>query len=360
MSDADPPLPHPRLRSPATWLLVLALIASAAVLRPFALELGAGLVLGYVSERPVRWVLRRIRRESSARWHWVVATGFAIVVLLALLLPALFALWVALRDLAAFLTGGSGTNLGRLPTTAVSWIQRRAAGYGLQFNPADITLRLRGALGAGGNYLGRHLGRALTATPAALFSLFLVLVAWVTFTVQGRPLRDRVIPEIIPWAREREIIRRTTAEVIEGVVLANVGVSVVQALVVAIATVALRIPNAAVWSVASFALSFVPFVGTGVVTLSATAWLFAAGRTGAAVAMLVVAILAGSIDNVLRPMLARGSTELPFLWMLVAFVGGVAAFGLAGVILGPLVLAWSVALWDAAHARTSIPPPDRL
>ena len=66
----------------------------------------------------------------------------------------------------------------------------------------------------------------------------------------------------------------------------------------------------------------------------------------ATVAMLVVAVIAGSIDNVLRPMLARGSSELPFVWMMVAFVGGVTAFGAAGVVLGPLVMALAVALWE--------------
>lgn len=351
MSDGDDAPPHPRWRSPATWLLLPTLVVAWLILRPFALELGAGLVFAYVSERPVDWILRRLKRSSRAAWRWGVAGGFAIGVLLVLLLPALFALWVALRDLVAFLSSAEPGAFGRMSSTTVSWLQQRAGGYGIHFNPADLSTRLRGALSAGGSFLAQQLGRALTATPAALFSLFLVLVAWVTFTVQGRPLRERILPELLPWPRERELLRRTTAEVINGVVLANIGVSVVQAMVVAVATVALRIPNAAVWSVASFAFSFVPFVGTGIVTVSATIYLFAADRTPAAVVMIVVSILAGSIDNVLRPMFARGSTELPFLWMLVAFVGGVAVFGLAGVILGPLVLAWTVALWDAAHTR---------
>lgn len=351
MSDDEAP-PHPRWRSPATWLLAPVLVAAALVLRPFALQLGAGLVFAFVSERPVRWILRRIKRESSRAWQWVVALAFAVTVLLVLLLPSMFALGVALRDFVVFLSNAqAGEVIGRVPSTVIAWLQERANGLGIRFTPSELSGRLGGALSASGAYLARTLGRGLSATPGAIFSLFLVLVAWVTFIVQGRPLRDRILPELIPWPREREILRRTTAEVIQGVVLANLGVSVVQATVVAVATVALRIPNAAVWSVASFAFSFVPFVGTGLVTVSATIYLFASGRTAAGVVMIVVSIIAGSIDNVLRPLFAQGSTELPFLWMLVAFVGGVSAFGLAGVILGPLVLAWTVALWDAAHTR---------
>jgi predicted PurR-regulated permease PerM len=126
-------------------------------------------------------------------------------------------------------------------------------------------------------------------------------------------------------------------------------VSVVQAGIVLVATLALRVPNAVVWGVASFALSFVPLIGTAAVTLSAAAWLLLMGRTGAAVVMVVVAIIAGSVDNILRPMLARGASELSFLWMMVAFVGGVTVFGVPGVILGPLALAWATALWEALH-----------
>jgi predicted PurR-regulated permease PerM len=340
----------PRWRSPTWWLLVAALVLSALVVKPFALELGTGLVFGFVSERPVAWMLRRAKRDGLA-WRWAAATTFVSVVMLVLLLPAVFALWVALRDAAELLTGEHAGDLGRGAQTVTAWLQRRLAGYGMRFDPAQWTARLQGVGNAAASAVARGAGRALTATPAAVFSFVVVITSWVTFTVEGPSLRARVLPELLPWPREREIVARTTAGVIESVVLANVGVSTIQAGVVAVATVALRIPNAAVWSVASFALSFIPFVGTGIVTVSATLYLLASGRQGAAVAMAVVAVIAGSIDNVLRPLLTRGGMDLSFLWRLVAFVGGIAVFGLGGVILGPLVLALSSALWQAAHTR---------
>lgn len=325
------------------------MLGSLWVVRPFLVELGAGIVFGYVAERPVEWLLRRLHREHDARWRAALSVVLVVGALLLLIVPAVMALWIALRDLASLLGDASPGELGRLGQRVVSWGQRRAGAWGVRLDTADLLRRAQGLSGAAAGAVARGAGRVLTATPAAVFSLVLVVVASASFAAEGRALRRAALPALIPWRRVREALARTTAGVIEGVVLANVGVSLIQATIVAVATVALGIPNAAVWSVASFALSFVPFVGTGLVTLSAAAYLFAVDRHGAGVAMLVVALIAGSIDNVLRPLLTQGSIELPFLWRLVAFVGGIAAFGVSGVIVGPLILAWAQALWAVTH-----------
>ena len=330
-------------------MLVAAVLGSVWVVRPFLVELGAGLVFGYVAEHPVDFLLRKLKREGNARWRAALSVALVVGALLLLIVPAVMAVWIALRDLATLLNDATPGQLGSLGRRIVEWAQARAGAWGMRLNTADLLRRAQGFSGSAATLVARGAGRVLTATPAAVFSLLLVVVASASFAAEGRALRRAALPALIPWEREREALARTTAGVIEGVVLANVGVSLIQATIVAVATVALGIPNAAVWSVASFALSFVPFVGTGLVTLSAAAYLFAMNRNGAGVAMLVVALIAGSIDNVLRPLLTQGSIELPFLWRLVAFVGGIAAFGVSGVIVGPLILAWAHALWAETH-----------
>ncbi len=349
----------PAWRSPLVWMLLGALALSALVVRPLALELGIGLVLGYVSERPVAWALRRLHREGSARWRWAVAVAVAVLASLVLLVPASIAVWVSIDELRRLLTSTTLGEVGHAPAAINAWIRHRL-GVGSDVVPtAMLAARGRALVETAGAWTARATGRALTAAPDAVFSAVVVMTAWVTFAVRGPAMRDAVLPRVVPWPRERGILRRTAAEVIDGVVLANVGVSVVQAFIISVATLALRIPHAVVWGVASFVLSFVPLVGTALVTVSATVYLFATGRTVATVVMLVVAVVAGGVDNVLRPMLARTSSELPFVWMMVAFVGGITVFGLAGVVLGPLVLAWAVALWNAREAdlAAKAPPP---
>jgi len=339
---------------PLRWLLGAALALAALVVRPLAFELGVALVLGFVTERPVAWLLARLRRDGE-RWRWAVGTAVVAAVALVVVLPAVFAGWVAVREIARLLAGADLAHLERAAGGLAERLRARAEGLGVTLPTAEIAARAQGYAGTVGAALARGTGRVLAQTPGALFSAGVVLVGWVTFAVEGRALRDAILPTVLPWPRERELLRRTTAAVIDGVVLANLGVSLVQSAIVSAATLVLRVPNAIVWGVASFALSFVPLLGTAAVTVSAAVWLALVGRTGAAVAMGVVALVAGSVDNVLRPLLARGGVDLPFLWMMVAFVGGVTVFGAAGVLLGPLVLAWVVALWRALAEEPAAP-----
>ena len=354
--------PSASWRSPLTLLLLASIAASAVVARPLAFELGAGLVFGYVTERPVAWLLRKMRRAHSERWRWIVASTVAIVAVLVLLIPSVLALWVAVDEFANLVSSLRSRSATLTPTLVTAWLTAHLGSLSRAIPMAELAERGRRGAEAVGAWAARTTGRGIAAAPDMIFSAIVVMTAWVTFAVRGPALREAILPRLLPWPRERAVVRRTTAEVIEGVVLANIGVSVVQAAIISIATLVLSVPHAIVWGVASFVLSFIPLVGTALVTLSAALYLFVAGRHGATVAMLVVAVVAGSIDNVLRPMLARGSSELPFVWMMVAFVGGVTAFGASGVVLGPLVMALAIALWESREedlrAPSSTAKPD--
>jgi predicted PurR-regulated permease PerM len=73
-------------------------------------------------------------------------------------------------------------------------------------------------------------------------------------------------------------------------------------------------------------------------------WLYLTGQTAWCIGMLVMTILAGSIDNVLRPMLIRKGVDLPFLLIFTGVMGGLLAFGIVGIFVGPVLLAVSYSL----------------
>ncbi len=80
-------------------------------------------------------------------------------------------------------------------------------------------------------------------------------------------------------------------------------------------------------------------LGPSLVLIPAVVWLYWSGDTGWGTFLLVWTLIVGSLDNFLRPILIRKGANLPLLLILAGVIGGLLAFGLVGIFVGPVVLA---------------------
>lgn len=93
--------------------------------------------------------------------------------------------------------------------------------------------------------------------------------------------------------------------------------------------------------------SFIPVVGTALIWVPATLYLFLIGDTAWAIFLLVWCIaVVGSIDNILRPLLMQGSGGMNTMMIFFSLLGGLQLFGLIGLIYGPLVFAITIVLFN--------------
>ena len=88
-------------------------------------------------------------------------------------------------------------------------------------------------------------------------------------------------------------------------------------------------------------------IGAVPVLLGGLAWLWWKDHTGWFVALLIWTIVVGSLDNILRPVLIKKGADLPLLLIFAGVIGGLFAFGLLGLFVGPVLLAVSYTLLDA-------------
>lgn len=118
------------------------------------------------------------------------------------------------------------------------------------------------------------------------------------------------------------------------------GSGLAQAIVATIAYVVIGVPEPFVLGLLTLMASVIPSVGTAFVWAPVAIGLALTGRTDAAIGLAVVGVaVIGSIDNVVRPVLARwGKLDLPSYLIMVSMFGGLALVGASGLILGPLVL----------------------
>ena len=337
-------------KTPATWLFFGSLAISFLVVWQLLVPLSVGAVLAYVSERPIDAMARRFHREGRTNFRWLFAVLFVFAAFLVFMVPLAAALYVAIRDLARLLATSNAEQWGKKLHDAAVALTAWGKTHGVELDAAEITAKGRTLLGEAATKGGLMLGAVLSATPDALFNVSVIVLTWLFLAVEGPAARERILPRLIPWEREREILREIAAEVIQSVLVANVLVSMVQAVIASITLLALGVPRAFVWGVITFFLSFVPVVGTTPVTIGATIWLFLHGRPTAAIVMGIIAIAVTVVDNIMRPLFMRSSVELNFLWILVALIGGVGMFGLPGVILGPMAFSLFVASLHALEA----------
>jgi predicted PurR-regulated permease PerM len=139
---------------------------------------------------------------------------------------------------------------------------------------------------------------------------------------------------------------RLAAQAIRGVALGVVVTALVQAGLTGIGLAVAGVPFAALLAAVAFILCIAQ-LGPGLVLAPAVAWLYWRGAAGAATGLLLWSVVVVALDNVLRPILMTKGANLPMLLMFAGVIGGLLAFGLIGIFVGPVVLAVSYTLLGA-------------
>lgn len=324
-------------------LLVLAAGLTLYALSPFGPSLFLAAVLA-VACKPLHHWLARVLRHSPQ-------------LAAALLVVALFTLLIApLASMVAF--GVQEVTFG------LEWLRDELGVHSL----ADLTLsrmppQLQEMVDGTANYLhvtradlrsyaGVALNKVQGAAPAVLgFSVNLVidaglmLVAFYFFVVDGERVIN-FITRISPLKPEQtQELLHEFYNVSRAALVGTVVTAFLQSIIVGIGFMVAGIPHAVFFALCTLLASFVPVVGATLLWAPAAMLLALNGSVGAAVALALwcfVAIFV--VEHVAKPLLMRGGAEVHAGVMFFALLGGLTMFGLVGVVAGPLIIAFFLAL----------------
>jgi predicted PurR-regulated permease PerM len=143
-----------------------------------------------------------------------------------------------------------------------------------------------------------------------------------------------------------EMAVRLAAQAIRGVALGVVVTALAQSVLGGIGLAVVGMPFAAVLTALMFMLCLAQ-IGPGLVLIPAVVWMYYSGAVLWATILLAFTVVAATMDNFLRPFLIRRGADLPMLLILGGVIGGLLAFGLLGIFLGPTVLAIAYTLLNA-------------
>jgi predicted PurR-regulated permease PerM len=174
---------------------------------------------------------------------------------------------------------------------------------------------------------------------------FVMMMFILFFAIRdGKPMLD-TLRALVPMSEaEKARLFGHLASVTRALVYGSGVTALVQGALVGAGFAAVGLPSPVVFGVLAALAALVPLVGTPVVWVPAVIVLAAQDRWTAALILLVWGAFVTTIDNFLRPWLVSGRAEVGALTVFIGVLGGVAAFGAIGIVLGPLVLALAIAL----------------
>jgi len=231
---------------------------------------------------------------------------------------------------------------------AWEWARQRAT-----FLPPEeeVIAKITASVGRVAEFLAGQAGGLLKGVANFLFAL-IITVAVLFFLLRDASSFARALRRALPFgAEQNERLIALTSDLVFASVTATIAVAAVQGLIGGVTFALLGVSGAVLWGVMMFVLAFLPLVGATLVWLPAAAWLALSGSLvkGVVLALVGVVVL-GNVDNVLRPLLLSGKSRMNTLVLIVSLMGGVSAFGLIGIVLGPLVAALLTALAEAYQA----------
>ncbi len=322
-------------------ILTLATVAFLYIILPFIAPVFWALVLGILFYPAYEWFLKRVHFPSAA-------STITILAILALVLIPLLVIGSLVVSEAFELYGrisDSGFDAASGVTDVINKISPYTAKFGVEAWQIENKVRLLS--GELSNWLAGSLVSVGQVTLTILIDLFIMLYLLFFIFKDGQALRAKAM-RIIPLgdAYENELFKKftaTTRAVIKGTILIGIAQGAIGAAIFAL----VGISSPILWGTAMAVLSIIPGVGAGVIWFPAGVFLILTGFLWEGLFVLLGGIvLVSLVDNLLRPFVVGRDTGLPDAVVLLSTVGGLAVFGISGFIVGPIIAALCLTLWD--------------
>jgi predicted PurR-regulated permease PerM len=338
----DLTLPELRRILITTTLGAVVLLMFLWMVRTVVIAAILGLIIGFYI-RPLHLaILKRTHRPTLS----------AILTLLGVILPILLVLAYSYSELSS--VGSYVASHQEEIATKVNEAVRR-----LPFLKGSNFSDSAGKMVIDATAYGTRLPLALRSALAG-FSIAATIFIFTAFYILleaeniGAYLASKVPPRYEELRRALEVNVRG---VLYGAIYSTLVTQTMKSLIILGMNLAFGVPLAGALAVVSFIIGFFPIVGSWSVYIPVAIWLaIFRNAMGSAIAMVVIGTLVNTvfISTYLRPKIAADrSRVLNFYWMFVALITGVYTFGLAGILLGPILIGLLKAILDSVTARSS-------
>ena len=354
MTPLDPER-QPVLRSkPFLLLLAIVTLGFGWILMPFFGSVFWGVVLAILFAPVHRRLLIRFKGRSSL----AALASLALIVLIVLLPMALIGASLAREGAAVYARTQSGeldfgTYFEQVVRALPQWVTDLLNQFGFG-NLEAFKRKLTAAVTQGTSLIATQALNIGQNTFEFLVSFFITIYLVFFLLRDGAWLGRRINAAIPLDEHDKRQLRTKFTTVIRATVKGNVLVAMAQGALGGLAFWFLGVNGALLWAVLMAFLSLLPAVGAGLIWLPVAVYFLVSGMIWQGLSLMAYGVLViGLVDNVLRPILVGKDTKMPDYVVLISTLGGISAFGINGFVIGPVIAAMFIAVWDIyISART--------
>ncbi|MDP2827197.1 MAG: AI-2E family transporter [Sulfuricellaceae bacterium] len=329
-------------------IVVAALFALALywMLAPFWGALAWGICLAFLLAPVQRWLTCKLNGRAG------LAAGILTVLVPFVLAGPLVSLGAAFANQAADLARQLQQQPLRFDANLLAQLERYpligSLAEWLRQNLTATTAQLQSWLASGAQMLLKSLaatgGNFLLSALGTVIHFFMMLFLLFFFLRDGRQLLGRVV-RLVPMQPQRRVeLLKLMGDTTRAVVYGEVMTAMTQGALVGIGFAIAGLPSAVVFGVLAAFLALLPMVGAAFVWVPAVIYLAATSQWDWAIFLLIWGTGVSVADNLLRPLLISNHAPVSILAVFVGVIGGVSAFGMIGVIIGPVLLTVIAAL----------------
>lgn len=225
----------------------------------------------------------------------------------------------------------------------------------------QILQHMTSTAGMAGTWLAGGLSSVAQSTLTFVLMLFVMLYAQFFFLKDGKATLYKILYYLpLPPEDENRMLDKFVS-VTRATIKGTLVIGAVQGALGGIALAAVGVEGALVWGTIMAVLSVIPGIGPTLIWFPVVVYLILVQRYTAGILLFSwCAAVVGTVDNLLRPRLVGRDTEMSDLLVLLSTLGGMLLFGAVGIIVGPLIAALFVTVWDlyGAAFQDILPQPD--
>lgn len=309
-------------------LLLITIILTLLILSPFLTMFILAAAFAVVLTPLYRWIKRRLVGNIA----WLASIITVIIFLLFLCVPLFFIgkeIFFQTEDMYYSLVNSGNSNqfIESANVSINNWLPE---GFEIDLN-SKITEII--------SSLSNNLAQFFTSTINSIL-MFSLMIFTLFYLLKDGQKWEKSLIKILPLSDEKiNFIVSDLKKSINRIFKGSFIIALAQSVLAWGGFMVFGVPNAIIWAVVAGIASFIPTIGTSIVSIPAILFLFFTGMELQALGLLIWSVLLiGTIDNILNPYIISKDTSIPSLLVLLSILGAISFIGPLGILVGPLVL----------------------